>query len=236
MAYVNPYFNNLPWWGSQPRQFGVSEFPQWGSENIGGFGDSGGPETDWTQPRQGMNTGQLNQGFAGVTSGLSAGQAFGNPNQFSMSQGGIMGGVASGAASGAAAGPLGAGVGAVVGGVTSFFKQDAQLKKNINNVNTDFNSMTDIYGRPVFDSTGFAQGTSDLQGLMEATVPGKHAMRPRRRRQAERKLNELHNSIMTGQQNFNQAETKFRDRMTQLSEFNERVNDNSRLQNLYRFQ
>ena len=235
MAYVNPYFNNLPWWGSQnPRQFGASEFPQWGSENIRGFGDSGGPETDWAQPRQGMNTGQLNQGFAGVTSGLSAGQAFGNPNQFSMSQGGIMGGVASGAASGAAAGPLGAGIGAVVGGVTSFFKQDAQLKQNINNVNTSFNGMTDIYGRPVFDSTGFAQGTSDLQGLMEATRPGAHAMRPRRRRQAERKLTQLHSSLTTGQQNFNQTEAGFRDRSIQLSEYQERMNDNSRIFNLFR--
>ena len=229
MAYVNPYFNNLPWWGSQnPRQFGASEFPQWGSENISGYGDSTGPFD--SQPGGGMN---MNQVYGGVTSGLSAGQAFGNPNQFSMN-GGVMGGAISGAASGAAAGPIGAGIGAAIGGVTSFFKQDAQLKKNINNVNTSFNGMTDIYGRPVFQGAEFGQGIQDLQGLMEATTPGKHAMRPRRRRQAERKLGELHNSIMTGQQNFNQAETGFRDRMTQLSEFNERMNDNSRLFNLFR--
>lgn len=176
----------------------------------------------------------VNPYWSGISSGMSSGQAFGNPNQFSMN-GGVMGGAISGAASGAAAGPIGAGVGAVVGGLTSFFKQDAQLKQNIENVNTNFNMNYDAYGRPTFNSQEFAQGVNDLEGMMQASRPGASPMRPRRRRQLERKSAELYSNITTGQQNFNQAEANFRDRNIQLQDYYQRNNDTNRLHNLYRF-
>src|SRR3989304_7914003 len=102
---TNPYYSNMPWWGSQNvRGYGSSEFPSWGSENIRGYGDSGGPETDWNQPSN-INPNQLNQGLSGATSGLSAGQAFGaTENDFQISGGNILGAAGSGAASGFAAG------------------------------------------------------------------------------------------------------------------------------------
>lgn len=176
----------------------------------------------------------VNPYWSGLSSGMGAGQAFGNPNQFSMNSG-VMGGAIGGAASGAAAGPVGAGIGAVVGGATAFFKQDAQLKQNVDNVNTSFNMNYDAYGRPVYNSQGFAQGVDDLRGMMEATRPGAHAMRPRRRRQMERKAGELYSNLTTGQQNFNQSESRYRDRQLQLQDYYNKQNDNSQLYNLYRF-
>lgn len=169
----------------------------------------------------------LAQQFSNASSGFAAGEAGGNPNQFYMDGAGVLGSAASGYATG---GPIGA----VVGGVTTVFKQDAALKRNINNVNTSFNGMTDIYGRPVYDSSEFAQGFSDFRGLTEATRPGAHAMMPRRRRQAERKTRDLYNGIIRGQQNFNRAESNFQDQAIQRDEFMERMNSN-RYRNLYQY-
>lgn len=221
MAY-NPYYHNLPWWGSQNPTYGVSEFPEWGSENISGYGDSTGPFDQ--QPSQSMNMGDT---YNSVSSGLGAGQAFGNPGEYGMSTGNMLGAVGSGFATG---GPIGG----VVAGVTNFFQQDAKLKQRVNNINTSFNNGVDAYGRPTYDSQAYAQGSQDLSGLMKSIRPGAQALRPRRRRQMERKAGQLYNALQAGQQNYNQAETAYRDRSLQLQDYYNRQNDNSRMYNLYR--
>jgi hypothetical protein len=223
--YLNPYY--FPSWGTPPTRYGVSEFPSWGSDNISGYGDSG--DAGEMQPQQ-MNFGPMLQG---VASGLSAGQAFGVPqNNFQMNKGGVLGAVGSGALAGASAGPVGAAVGGLIGGVTSVFKQDRALKQATNNVNTNFNTQTDMYGRPVFQGGEFAQGFSDLRGLMQATRPGAHALMPRRRRQMEQKAEQLYNALTKGQQNFNQSESSFRNRSIANQEYQERLNRN---RNLYSY-
>lgn len=245
--YTNPYVNyniyndaysaranGFPEWGSQNvNQYGSSEFPSWGSENIRGYGDSG-EYGDWQQQGGGMNYGQAAQS---AMAGLSAGQAFGvQHNEFQISGGNILGGAATGAASGASAGPVGAAVGAIVGAGTSFFKQEKALKKNIENVNTSFNGVTDIYGRPVFNSGEFAQGLSDLQGLNDGIRKANRApMGVRRLKQLGNKRRDLYEGIQSGQQNFNQAESNFRNRSLQFRDYFERQNDQSRLYNLYRY-
>lgn len=177
-----------------------------------------------------MNEEYINPYFSGLSSGLTAGQSFGAPkNNFQMNDGGVFGAVGSGAMGGAAAGPVGAGVGAVVGGVTSFFKQDKSLKEATNNVNTQFAPQTDMYGRPIYQGGQYAQGFQDLEGLMEATRPGSHALRPKRRRQMERKANELYSAIKTGQQNFNQSEGQFRQQSISRQEYLERLNNRNNL-------
>lgn len=149
-----------------------------------------------------------------------------NPYFQGLNTGSMAGAVASGFAAG---GPIGA----VASGVTNYFQQDAQMKQAIDAVNTDFNTSYDALGRPAFDSQGFGQGVQDLQGLMESTRPGAIAMRPKRRRQMEDKARELYSSITTGQQNYNTAESNYRDRMSQLSDYNSRQRTN--YMNLYRF-
>lgn len=180
-----------------------------------------------------MNEDYINPYFTGLSSGLAAGQSFGIPqNNFQMSNGGVFGGAASGAISGASAGPIGAGVGALVGGVTSFFKQDKNLKNATNNVNTDFNNQVDMYGRPVYQGGQYAQGFQDLSGLMEATRPGAHALRPKRRRQMENKAKQLYQAIQQGQQSYNQSEGQFRQQAIANQEYQERLN---RGRNLYQY-
>ena len=164
--------------------------------------------------------------YENASSGLSAGQAFGNPDQFNMSGGNMLGATASGFAAG---GPIGG----AVAGISNFFQQDARLKQNIEGVNTDFNGATDAYGRPVYNSQGFAQGIQDFQGLAEATRPGAHPMRPRRRRQAERKLGQLYTNLQQGQQNYNTSEASYRDRMLQYQDYLDKQNNH--LNNLYQF-
>lgn len=178
-----------------------------------------------------MNEEYINPYFTGLTSGLTAGQSFGAPkDNFQMSNTGVLGGAASGALSGfSAAGPIGGLVGGVVGGVTSFFKQDKALKEATENVNTNFTNQVDAYGRPVYQGGQYAQGFQDLKGLMEATTPGAHALRPKRRRQMEDKARELHGAIRQGQQGFNQSEGQFRNRQIQFNEYIERLNRNKNL-------
>lgn len=210
--YTNPYFD-----------------PRWGSQTIAGYGDS---STYLDQPQSGgTNYGQI---AGGASAGLGAGMAT-NPDRFNMSGGGIMGAAGSGAASGfASGGPIGAAVGAVVGGVTSFFKQDKQMRDNIENVNTSFNGMTDVYGRPVYQGGEFAQGLSDLDEMREAGRPGAKAMRQRRRKQLLQKTGELYQGIQQGQQNYNAASDSYRNRGIQMQEYFERLNNN-RLQNLHTY-
>lgn len=166
--------------------------------------------------------------YQNASSGASAGQALGNPDQFYMNDANMLGAVGSGFATG---GPIGG----LVAGVSNFFGQDAKLKRSIENVNTDFNTTFDAYGRPVYQGAEIGQGIQDFQGLMEATRPGAHAMRPRRRRQAERKAGELFGAIKEGQQSYNQAEVGYRNRMLQYQDYMDRQDDQSRLSNLYRY-
>lgn len=196
--YYNPYYHNIPTGGASNVR-----------ENVGG--DFGVP----------IDYGQIGQG---AMAGLSAGQAFGTPNNFQMNDAGVLGGVASGALGGASAGPVGAFVGGVTGGLTSFFKQDAALKQATNNVNTSFNGMTDAYGRPSYNGGEFAQGLQDLQGLQQAVRPGAHALRPRRRRQMMQKAGELYQGIHQGQQNYNQAESNYRNQNLAMQDYYDRVN------------
>lgn len=178
-----------------------------------------------------MNEEYSNPYWNGLSAGLTAGQSFGAPkDNFQMSNGGVLGGAASGAMSGfSAGGPVGGVIGALTGGITSFFKQDKALKEATENVNTNFTSQVDAYGRPVYDGSQYAQGFQDLNGLMEATTPGAHALRPKRRRQMEDKARELHGAIRQGQQGFNQSEGQFRNRQIQFNEYLERVNKRNNL-------
>lgn len=213
----NPYYN--PSWGTpKVKGFGASEFPSWGTDNIKGYGDSGPNYGQHTQP---ANYGQmLGNAASSAMAGFSAGQAGGTPRgNFQMDDGAILGSAASGFATG---GPIGA----LIGGTTAFFKQDKALKENTENVNTSFNGMTDAYGRPVYNSGEFAQGFSDFSGLIEATRPGAHALRPRRRKQMMKKAEELYRGIGQGQQNYNQAEGRFRQQNIAQQEYLERMNRN----------
>lgn len=152
-----------------------------------------------------------------------------NPYFNGMNTGSMLSSAASGYA---AAGPIGA----VVSGVTNYFQQDAQTKQAVDAVNTDFGVNYDAYGRPSFDSQAFGQGIQDFVGLRETVRPGAVALRPKRRRHMERKMMEVYDQLNAGQQNYNQAETSYRDRMSQLSDYMSRQNDVNKLQNLYRFE
>lgn len=220
--YVNPYFSNLPAWGSQSPRYGRAEMPSWGSENIREYGDSG-MEGEWgtSQPLP------YGQALSSASAGFAAGQAGGTPKDFYMDNGQVLGSAASGFASG---GPIGA----VIGGLTSTFKQDQALKAKTNNVNTSFNGVNDMYGRPTYQSQEFAQGFQDFEGLQEATRPGKHSLMPRRRKQMMEKSFELFQGIQKGQQNYNQAENSFRNRNLQMNDYLERVN-NTTYNNLYKY-
>lgn len=177
-----------------------------------------------------MNEEFFNPYYTGLTSGLTAGQSFGAPkDNFQMSNGGIFGGVASGAMAGSAAGPVGAFVGGLTGGITGFFKQDKALKEATENVNTNFTNQVDAFGRPVYQGGQYAQGIADFEGLREATTPGAHALRPKRRKQMERKLHELHGAIRQGQQGFNQSEGQFRQQAISRQEYLERLNNRNNL-------
>lgn len=181
-----------------------------------------------------MNEEYVNPYFNGLTSGLTAGQSFGAPkNNFQMSGGNVLGAAGSGAMAGfQSGGPIGAGVGAVVGAVGSVFKQDKALKEATNNVNTNFDSQVDMYGRPTFNGSQYAQGFQDLQGLKEATQPGKHALLPGRRKQMMNKAQQLYSAIKQGQQGYNQSEGQFRQQAIANQEYQERLN---RGRNLYQY-
>lgn len=205
---MNPYYHNMPWWGS---------------ENISGYGDSTGP---FDERSQSVNYGQLGEG---VTAGVTAGQAFGvQNNEFGISGGNVLGGAASGAAQGIATGnPLAAGVGAVVGGVTSYLKQDAALKKNIENVNTSFNTVNDMYGRPQYNSGEYAQGITDLANMNKGIAGvGRNPIGVSRLKQLGNKRNALYTNLIKGQQSYNTAESNYRDRNLQMRDYLERINRN----------
>jgi hypothetical protein len=206
MSAMNPYYN--PSW-AKPYQDGYAQ-PQSAGADYGGMANS-------------------------AAAGYSAGQAFGQPqSSFEMSNANVWGGAGAGAASGfASAGPVGGFIGAITGGATAISKQDKALRESANNVNTEFNQSYDAYGKPVYDSQGMAQGQQDFRGLMKATQPGKNAMLPKRRRQLLRKAEDVYYGMQTSQNNYNNAERDFRDQSLARQDYTRRLNDNSRLYNVY---
>jgi len=171
----------------------------------------------------------------GAAAGYGAGQTFGNPGgRFEMSNANVFGAVGTGALQGAAVGgPVGAAIGGVVGGVTSVFKQDRQLKESLNNVDTEFNVQHDIYGRPIFNGQEMSTGLHNLSEIGKAVRPGAKSMLPRRRRQMEKKFNDLSQGIQANQDAFNNQTKVFNEQQAAMNQFRRLSDNTNRIRNLY---
>ena len=222
--YNNPYFTNL----RKPATQDFRTDPRFQMPNM-----PGGPipKFDGYAPKEGMDF----SGMLGAASdGYAAGVAGGTAGNFSMNSGGIAGAAGSGLAKGfATGGPLGAAIGGTVGAVTSIFKQDRDLKNQINNVQTNFTASTDMYGRPVYSGGELSQGLQNLNSMQDGLADskegkiglqlGKKGIRPKRRKQLQNKIAELQKGILSAQQNYNTSEASYRDQMNQREDYLDRL-------------
>lgn len=213
--------------------------PSWGSQNIAGYGDSG-EEGEWDQ-QTGMQRGFTGQDIGqGIAGGLSAGAANSQPiGDFNIDQYAGFKGSGQGLAAG---GPIAA----ALGGITAQVGQFRNVNENLRNLNTSVDSVTyDAYGRPVYQGSNLVNAQQNLNELDSginklnkthldpATNLFSSAFGTRRR--MKRKRAELSQGIQSAQQQYNQAEQNFRNQSIQRSEYYDRLNDRSRLYNLYRY-
>jgi len=130
------------------------------------------------------------------------------------------------------------------------------------NLDTNINPQTDIYGRPVYtagdlQAQAFAakpQGatfgevaSSTIQGAQTGAAFGPLGAavgaavglggsliggRSRKRRQTREKNNAL-NQVSTAQKQYNDSDVSYHNQMNQIEDYNQRINPNRRLRNLY---
>lgn len=167
-----------------------------------------------------FDTKLINTG-AGAAAGIQPNQGY-SPGQFSSVQGAISGYAAGGA------------YGALAGAITGPVSQVLQSHKNLNNLDTNVGGMhTDAYGRPVYSVGEFTNALNQLPEL-EKTANWDSTNILGLGRKAGQKRDELVAGVQRGQQNYNQAESNFRNRNLQMMDYFERVNNNN-YANLYKY-
>lgn len=216
---VNPYFTNMPSWGSQ---------------DVRGFGDSG-TEGEWSQERQGMDISQYGEG---AMQGLSAGIANSQPvGDFDVDQYAGFKGSGQGFMGGGA-------IGAIIGGATAQIGQFRNVNKALNNLDTSVEGVTyDAYGRPVYQGGNIVNANANIDALNQGVKKlNKTHLDPATnvissitgtRRKMKRKRDALQRSIQQSQQAYNTADINYRNQASQYEDYMERANSNNRLYNLY---
>ena len=170
--------------------------------------------------------------MTGITSGLGSSpysRRF-KPNNTAPIQG-----AAQGAIAGAQYGPAGAVAGGLFGGLTSAVKEPINVGKSIRDVNTSFQDTSfDEYGRPIYSAgQDVIQGVQDLQDL-DKTAKWDSWNLLGLNRKARRKQSQVRQGIQTAQNSYNQAEISYRNQMNAMEDYNQRMNSDARLYNLYR--
>lgn len=227
MAVNNPYYRKMP---------------EWGTENIKGYGDSStyldqrDPELFPSQERQG-GQGNFGQYAQGISSGLAAGAANSQPvGDFNIDQ--------YAGFKGSGEGLMGGGViGAIVGGVSAQYGQFKKVNENLKNLDTSVQGVTyDAYGRPVYQGSNVVGAQANIGALNEGINKlNKTHLDPATnlissfsgtRRRMKRKRGQLEAGIRQAQQEYNTADQRFRDQSIQRNEYLERMNSN-RYYNLF---
>jgi hypothetical protein len=215
----NPYYNNMPWWGSQ---------------NIQGYGDSSGP-LDEKKPDRKIDWGKAANN---VAAGFSAGMANSQPvGDFTVDQYAGFKGSGQGFASG---GPIGA----IIGGVTAQVGQFRNVNKELDKLQTGVEGVTyDMYGRPSYAGGNINQAQANISALNKGIKRlNKTHLDPATniissvtgtRRKMKRKRAALEAGIRSAQKEFNEAELTNRNQMNQREEYLDRLNNN--YYNLYRW-
>jgi hypothetical protein len=215
--------------------FYSEKLPSWGTQDIAGYGDSstwldeggGGMNFDWQQSMQGFG--------AGLSAGAANSQPVGDFNVDALAG-------FKGSGQGLASGGV---IGAIVGGASAQYGQFKNVNDNLNALDTSVGGVTyDAYGRPVYQAGNVLNAKANIEGLNQGINKlNKTHLDPATnlissfsgtRRKMKRKRAELLGGIQTAQQDYNQADLRYRDQSLQRQEYLERMNNN-RLFNLYRY-
>jgi hypothetical protein len=198
-------------------------------------------EQDYGNPQE-QKQGQGWQGILGnVAAGASAGAANSNPkDQFEIDP---WLGITSSSSALASSGNW---IQAVISGVTSQMGQFSKVNKNLKGLQTGVSGVQyDENGRPVYQGANIvqAQQTTDALKKGEKAISG--AVDPGTqifgalygtRRKLARKRRQLQRSTAKAQESFNTADVYSREQQNQRSEYLDRINNDSRLFNLYNAQ
>lgn len=213
----------------------IQNAPSWGSQNVKGFGDA----PDWREQYQSNQQGRQDI-VQGVTSGLAAGAANSQPvSDFNIDQYAGFKGSGQGLASGGV-------IGAIIGGVTAQYGQFSKVNKNLNNLQTGVEGVTyDAYGRPSYAGGNITQAYGNLDELDKGISKlNKTHLDPATnvissftgtRRKMKRKRAALQQGVQKAQQDYNTSELDYRNQMLARSDYMDRINNNDRMYNLYKF-
>lgn len=242
MYQNNPYF---PSWGSN-NVSGYSanydnsnyQFPSWGSDNVKGYGSSDPwGDTNDTSTQQ-NNQQALSDVGGGALAGLGAGLStnpYGEEKYVPGTWDGVKAAGQGAAKGGAMGGPVGALAGGIVGALTSSVMQPININKTIKSRNTSFNNTSyDAYGRPVYQGGDqINQGIEDIANLNK-TMKWDSDNILGLNRKARKKRNAIMRNMEQSQQSYNNADISYRNQMNAQEDYNQRLNNNNRLYNLYR--
>lgn len=157
----------------------------------------------------------------GAAAGFSQNQQGYMPDQFSAAQGAAQGYATGGA------------YGALAGAVTAPVTQTLQAHRNLNNLDTSVGGSThDAYGRPLYQGGEISNAMGKLPEL-DKTASWDSLNLLGLGRKAERKADTLRTGIRQSQEGYNQAEVGYRNRQMQMQDYYSRMNDQSRMYNLY---
>lgn len=146
-------------------------------------------------------------------------------------------GVASGFATG---GPIGA----VIGGITGLINRRRgyqQADQMVGALESPDLVDTDVYGRPTFNSAAALQTTQDITGLQNAVKKGKRGFRKLFRSQDDIMLahkmgmqsENLQQGLQAGRNQFNTQMMDFNNRQSAMTQYNQLLNNQNRLNSLY---
>jgi hypothetical protein len=223
MSYYNPYVNFAQ------NQLQDQYDPQGSIERVRQIRLA--QEQARQQPSQSSNPyGKL---IASTGMGVAQGAGTSN-NSYNQNIGTTLQGAASGFAT--------AGVpGAIVGAIGSVVGQELKINKNINNLNTGVNGVTDVdsFGRPLYNGQPLIDARNKYNSLAKATGPEEGSFwlkgkgNPLTLNKRRRKLKEISNGIDSAQQSYNDSATQFNNNQLANTQYNQLMNNQNRFKNLY---
>jgi len=237
--YSNPYYSDsFDEYQARQRQQKLEQNSQPETPQIGGSALSGGSKGI------GANIGN---GIAIAGAGLDTfNQARNDSDGLALDKNAGLNGAVKGAAAGSAAGPWGTLIGAVVGTVAGQAGALSKINKNLKNVNVnpDFIGGTDSNGRPIYNSGAAFNSANTLSTINESqkNIHGSADITGTRwlanlafgtNKKLKRKRDELRAGIQKSQNNFNNADITSINQQNNMEEYNKRLNNQSRINNLY---